>query len=206
MPFTTISEKILCKDVFPLFPLASLAKSASSNIPTSISYYKVAVIRNLTFPLQSFSYPSQKFNLDSFPLLLNKLNLANVPRYYNCELFCGQCLAALFGAPFLQPLQSWNRLCCAPQLNYIFFSFPLQDAVSTYQTCERIIDYISFRIPDESFSALPNCIGIVRRFMHNHGQDSVEMGHNSLEAVLLCAPDGYHCVDLSLYKVNLQRL
>lgn len=24
---------------------------------------------------------------------------------------------------------------------------------------------------------------------------------NHLEAVLLCVPDGYHCVDLSLYKV-----
>lgn len=114
MPFITISKTILCKDILPLFPHASLATLVSSNVPTSISYYK--------------------------------------------------------------------------------------DAISTYQTRERVIDYISFRIPDESFSAFPNCIGIVRGFMHDHDRDSVEKEYNSLEAVLLCVPDDYHCVDLSLYK------
>lgn len=40
--------------------------------------------------------------------------------------------------------------------------------------------------------------------MHDHDRDFVEKGYNSLEAVLLCVPDDYHCVDLSLYKVNLK--
>lgn len=35
-----------------------------------------------------------------------------------------------------------------------------------------------------------------------HDLRNGEKGYNSLEAVLLCIPDGYHCVDLSLYKVN----
>lgn len=33
-----------------------------------------------------------------------------------------------------------------------------------------------------------------------HDLDNLEKGYTSLEAVLLCVPDGYHCVDLSLYK------
>lgn len=39
MPFTTISNKILCKEIFPLFPHASLTELASSVVPASISYY-----------------------------------------------------------------------------------------------------------------------------------------------------------------------
>jgi anaphase-promoting complex subunit 4 len=31
---------------------------------------------------------------------------------------------------------------------------------------------------------------------------NVKKGYASLEAVLLCVPAGYHCVDLSLYKVK----
>lgn len=37
MPFTTISEKILCEDLLPMFPFPS----SPFNVPTSISYYKV---------------------------------------------------------------------------------------------------------------------------------------------------------------------
>lgn len=118
MPYTTISKKILCKDIFPLFPHASLTELASSVVPASISYY-----------------------------------------------------------------------------------METSHAISTYQTHEpRVIDYISFIIPDESFSAIPKCIGIIRGFMHD-GND-VEKGYNSAEAVLLRVPDNYHCVDLSLYKEN----
>lgn len=118
MPYTTISKKILCKDIFPLFPHASLIELASSVVPASISYY-----------------------------------------------------------------------------------METSHAISTYQTHEpRVIDYISFIIPDESFSAIPKCIGIIRGFMHD-GND-VEKGYNSAEAVLLRVPDNYHCVDLSLYKEN----
>ncbi|KAK9267431.1 hypothetical protein L1049_009857 [Liquidambar formosana] len=115
MPFTTISTKILCEDLLPLFPFPSSRVSVSINVPTSISYYKDA----------------------------------------------------------------------------------LQD-VSSYQAHQhRFIDYISFRIPDES-SDISNCIGIARGFMDD--LSSVKKGYTSLEAVLLCVPDGYHCVDLSLYK------
>ncbi|KAF8389342.1 hypothetical protein HHK36_026036 [Tetracentron sinense] len=116
MPFTTISKKILCEDLLPLFPIPSWPISASLKVPTSISYFK-----------------------DASP-----------------------------------------------------------DA-STCQTFQHgLVDYISFRIPDESFSDMPNSIGIARGFMHD--LSSVKKGYTSLEAVLLRVPDGYHCVDLSLYK------
>lgn len=42
MPFTTISRKILCEDLLPLFPHPSLPNASSmTRIPTSISYYEV---------------------------------------------------------------------------------------------------------------------------------------------------------------------
>nr|XP_043625111.1 anaphase-promoting complex subunit 4 isoform X1 [Erigeron canadensis] len=53
---------------------------------------------------------------------------------------------------------------------------------------QRFVDYVSFRLPDEPSSDLANCIAVARCLT------------NDLEAVLLCLPDGYHCVDLSLYK------
>lgn len=95
MPFTTISKKILCQNLLPLFPVESLPKSALSTVPTSISFYKEQ---------QSF------------------------------------------------------------------------------------VDYVSFRLPNEPSSDLANCIVVTRCLMHD------------LEAVLLCVPDDYQCVDLSLYK------
>lgn len=95
MPFTTISKKILCQNLLPLFPVESLPKSAFSNVPTSISYYKEE---------------------------------------------------------------------------------------------ESFVDYVSFRLPNEASLELANCIVVTRCLM------------NELEAVLLCVPDGYQCVDLSLYK------
>ncbi|KAF3451562.1 hypothetical protein FNV43_RR07657 [Rhamnella rubrinervis] len=104
MPFTSISRKILCEDLFPLFPLPP--SPVSVMVPMSVSYYE--------------------------------------------------------------------------------------------QTCQRrLIDYISFQIPDESFSSITNCIGIVRGFTHDW---TAKKGYTSLEAALLSLPDGYQCVDLSLYK------
>lgn len=118
MPFTTISEKILCEDLLPLFPFPSSPVSGSIGVPTSISYYKDAS----------------------------------------------------------------------------------SGAVSSYGACQQqsFTDYISFRIPDESYPDTSNCIGIVRGFMHD--LSSIKKGYTSLEAVFLCVPQGYHCVDLSLYK------
>ncbi|KAB1221901.1 Anaphase-promoting complex subunit 4 [Morella rubra] len=72
-------------------------------------------------------------------------------------------------------------------------------ASSSYETFgNKCIDYVSFQIPDESFPAIANCIGIARGFMNS--LINVKKGYTSLEAVLLCIPDGYRCVDLSLYK------
>ncbi|XP_062013274.1 anaphase-promoting complex subunit 4 [Rosa rugosa] len=68
-----------------------------------------------------------------------------------------------------------------------------------HQTRQHMfLDYISFHIPDESFSGMENCIGIVRGIMHD--SSIVKRGYTSVEAVLLCIPVGYYCVDLSLYK------
>ncbi|CAL5399848.1 unnamed protein product [Camellia sinensis] len=61
------------------------------------------------------------------------------------------------------------------------------EAVTTYKTREqRLVDYISFRIPEDSFSNIRICIGIARGFMHD--LSSVKKGNASLGAVLLSVP------------------
>ncbi|KAH8511959.1 hypothetical protein H0E87_009230 [Populus deltoides] len=122
MPFTTISRKMLCEDLLPLFPLPSSSSSASASasvsmaIPMSISYYEDA-----------------------------------------------------------------------------------SQAVSSHQTCQHsFVDYVCFQVPDEPFSDIANCIGVIRGFTHD--LSSSKNGYTSLEAVLLYVPAGYECVDLSLYK------
>ncbi|EOY28410.1 Transducin/WD40 repeat-like superfamily protein isoform 4 [Theobroma cacao] len=116
MPFTTISQKILCKDVLPLFALPSSPASMSVTVPMSVTFYKDA-----------------------------------------------------------------------------------STAMSSYQTHEHgYIDYISFQIPGDSSLDIANCIGISKGFMHS--SSNITEDSASLEAVLLSVPDGYHCVDLSLYK------
>ncbi|XP_039049767.1 anaphase-promoting complex subunit 4-like isoform X2 [Hibiscus syriacus] len=116
MPFTTISRKMVCKDVLPLFALPSSPASVSFMIPMSVTYYKGA-----------------------------------------------------------------------------------STAISSYQTPEHgFIDYISFQIHGDSSSNIINCIGISRGFMHSLSNRIEESA--SLEAILLSVPDGYHCVDLALYK------
>ncbi|KAJ6364110.1 hypothetical protein OIU76_029119 [Salix suchowensis] len=72
-------------------------------------------------------------------------------------------------------------------------------AVSSHQTCQHsFVDYVCFQVPDEPFSDIANCIGIMRGFAHD--LSSSKNGCTSLEAVLLYVPAGYECVDLSLYK------
>ncbi|XVF27726.1 hypothetical protein REPUB_Repub14bG0133400 [Reevesia pubescens] len=116
MPFTTISCKILCEGMLPLFALPSSTASLSLTIPMSVIYYKDA-----------------------------------------------------------------------------------STAISCYQIHEHgLIDYISFQIPGDSSSDIANCIGISRGFMRSLSNSTEESA--SLEAILLSVPDGYHCVDLSLYK------
>ncbi|KAF7803543.1 anaphase-promoting complex subunit 4 [Senna tora] len=74
-------------------------------------------------------------------------------------------------------------------------------AALSHRACQHhFIDYISFQVPDESFSDIANCICIVRGFMHD--LDCLRKGYSSLEAVLLCIPSDYQCVDLALYKSN----
>lgn len=60
------------------------------------------------------------------------------------------------------------------------------------------VDYICFKVPDESLE-LTNCIGIIRGFAN--GLDPVQKRVTSPEAILLCIPDAFQCIDLSLYKV-----
>lgn len=80
----------------------------------------------------------------------------------------------------------------------------LQDAsqaVSSHQTCQHsFVDYVCFQVPDEPFSDIANCIGVIRGFTHD--LSSSKNGYTSMEAVLLYVPAGYECVDLSLYKVR----
>lgn len=64
---------------------------------------------------------------------------------------------------------------------------------------QALTGYISFKLPDDCFS-IANCIGIVRGLTHDLGK--LEGISDPVEAALLCIPDGYHCIDLSLYKVS----
>lgn len=61
--------------------------------------------------------------------------------------------------------------------------------------------YMLFKIPDESFSDISNCIGIARGLIHDFGNPA--KGQLPLEAALFSVPNGYTCVDLSLYKVSI---
>ncbi|XP_022847559.1 anaphase-promoting complex subunit 4 [Olea europaea var. sylvestris] len=111
VPIATISKKIICADLLPLFPVAS-----SSNFPVSMSYYEEAS----------------------------------------------------------------------------------QTIMNHGTGHQRLTNYTCFKVPDETFSNIANCVGIARHFV----DDSCNLGngHTSFEAVLLRLPDGYQCADLSLYK------
>ncbi|KAG6420642.1 hypothetical protein SASPL_117177 [Salvia splendens] len=111
MPLTTVSRRILCKDILPLFPVSSVPNLKSAYIPVSISYYQEAPHGT---------------------------------------------------------------------------------------THQRLTDYTSFMVPDETFPNITNCIGVARGLIHD--SDNLKTGLNSLEVALLCIPDGYRCVDLSQYK------
>ncbi|XP_060191853.1 anaphase-promoting complex subunit 4 [Lycium barbarum] len=113
MPFSTISEKLLCEDLLPLFPIASSSKLKPHMVPASVSYYEDM----------------------------------------------------------------------------------LHDASESEIHQQTLTGYISFKLPDDSFP-VTNCIGIVRGLT----RDLVKVDSNPVEAALLCIPDGYHCIDLSLYK------
>lgn len=52
MPFTSISKKIVCVDLLPLFPLP--ASPVSLAVPMSVSYYEVFAIRCLSVFITNF--------------------------------------------------------------------------------------------------------------------------------------------------------
>lgn len=115
MPLETVSRRILCKDMLPLFPVSSLP-IFESYFPASVSYYQQAS----------------------------------------------------------------------------------DSAINHGNTHQKLTDYTSFMVPDETFPNTTNSICIARGLIHD--LENLKHGQNSLEAVLLRVPDGYHCVDLSLYK------
>ncbi|KAK8954973.1 Anaphase-promoting complex subunit 4 [Platanthera zijinensis] len=75
----------------------------------------------------------------------------------------------------------------------------LNDApnLNTSQPC--LLDFICFKMADESLDMV-NCIGILKGLAFNSTSSDKES--ITLAAVLLCIPEGCHCVDLSLYKVQ----
>ncbi|WOL06459.1 anaphase-promoting complex subunit 4 isoform X1 [Canna indica] len=110
LQFTTISQKIHCEDLMPLYEFRYSPDFSSSDAPTSIFYYK------------------------------------------------GE-----------------------------------SDAASEFQTnSDSLVDYVCFKVPEKSLG-LRNCIGIVRGFTKRE---------TPAEALLLCIPHAYHCIDLSFYKEN----
>lgn len=81
----------------------------------------------------------------------------------------------------------------------------MQNELCVDTPCESgYTDYISFQVPDEAFPDIQNCIGIAKGFKQNSNNQTND--YTSLEAVFLSVPNGYHCVDLSLYKVNTHSL
>ncbi|KAI8013096.1 Anaphase-promoting complex subunit 4 [Camellia lanceoleosa] len=80
---------------------------------------------------------------------------------------------------------------CVLKFSYISIILPASEVVTTYRTHEqRLVDYISFRIPEDSFSNIRNCIGIARGFMHDlskgkEGNVSIEVAFESQIILLL---------------------
>ncbi|KAK9130160.1 hypothetical protein Sjap_010647 [Stephania japonica] len=115
VPFTTISKKIYCKDIMPLFPIQFSSRSTTSYLPASVSYYEDTL-----------------------------------------------------------------------------------DGSSCQASDRRLLDYICFRMPENSLSDLNNYLVITRGLAHDPSVS--QGGHACTEALLLRVPSGYECVDLSLYK------
>ncbi|CAI8618141.1 unnamed protein product [Vicia faba] len=98
----------------------------------------------------------------------------------------------------LFPLPSFPKASSLIPTSISFYEDSSRASSSYCAGQHQVIDYISFQVPNESFSDIENCICIVRGFMHD--SDCLKKEYSSLEAVLLCVPVDYQCVDLSLYK------
>lgn len=99
----------------------------------------------------------------------------------------------------LFPLQSSSSCLSSSVPLSVSYYEDSSEAVSADLSCQqKFIDYISFKVPDDSFTDIANCIGIARGFIHD--QSCSNEDYSSFEAVLISIPDGSRCVDLSLYK------
>ncbi|KAG6423682.1 hypothetical protein SASPL_114084 [Salvia splendens] len=166
MPLTTVSRRILCKDILPLFPVSSVPNLKSAYLPVSISYYQ----------------DSQRRRCSSWPLL------QNVAPRRRCVRLNGIHHA---------PLPS-TEVADHPALPLLSGRCIAVSEAPHGTTHQRLTDYTSFMVPDETFPNITNCIGVARGLIND--TDNLKTGLNSLEVALLCIPDGYHCVDLSQYK------
>ncbi|XP_056171888.1 anaphase-promoting complex subunit 4-like isoform X1 [Syzygium oleosum] len=100
----------------------------------------------------------------------------------------------------LLPLFPLTSVSTSTRYIPISLSFYEDDSefASSNQTHEiGFTDYISFQIPDESFVDVTNCLAVVRGLSND--STNVKQGR-PLEAILLCIPPAYCCVDLALYK------
>ncbi|XP_022142094.1 anaphase-promoting complex subunit 4 [Momordica charantia] len=128
-----------------------------------------------------------------------------------------QQMESSFKEAFLMPFSTISRkILCEDLLSLFPFqssssclssSVPLSvsyyedssEAVFAPQSCQqKFIDYISFKIPDDSSADIANCVGIARGFVHDLSCSNED--YSSFEAILVSIPDGSKCVDLSLYK------
>ena len=114
------------------------------------------------------------------------------------NLFWSSCLI-IYICVLAQPCTKfWYFLCLAVHRCY-YCLYGGRDSVHYCQGSHHsLVDYVCFRVPEESLE-LTNYVGIIRRF--SNYKDSIENGETAPDGVLLCIPDGYHCVDVALYKV-----
>lgn len=131
-----------------------------------------------------------QYHSDVYFLLQGICNISSNVHYYNLA-YC----------PFLFIKLKF----CSCVLTCLNLNLLVQNELCADTPCESgYTDYISFQVPDEAFPDIQNCIGIAKGFKQNSNNQTND--YTSLEAVLLSVPSGYHCVDLSLYKVNTHSL
>ncbi|CAA6671065.1 unnamed protein product [Spirodela intermedia] len=84
-----------------------------------------------------------------------------------------------------------------PPASVSYFKDETVDTSTCYTSGGRHVDYICFKIPDDSMDMI-NSIGIIKRFSSQSG--TIEEGVSSLQAIVIRVPSDYECIDLSPYK------
>ncbi|EPS73153.1 hypothetical protein M569_01601, partial [Genlisea aurea] len=107
-------------------------------------------------------------------------------------------LATVSGSILCQDILPLFSVPSSSDSNSSYFSASISYFREAANPRRKLIDYISFMVPDGAFPDAKNCIGIVRRLPCV--VENSKNGHSPLEFALLRAPDGYQFVDLSLYK------